>query len=34
LRKRAYLLQRDQIVFDLPRPISGEYESAAYNEDH
>lgn len=33
LRKRAYLLPREAHVFDLYPPTSGEYQSAAYNED-
>ena len=33
LRRRAYLLPKENCVFDLYQPVSGENTSAAYNED-
>ena len=33
MRKKAYLLPRELMILELSTPTSGEYESAAYNED-
>jgi hypothetical protein len=33
LRKRAYLLPRENLVFSMNKAMSGEHSYAAYNED-